>query len=160
MDEQTARCAETLARLIRMETVSSPDTSGNAKFHAFRELLKDVFPALFGLAEYTEFPDGFVLRWKGRDPSLQPDLYMNHHDVVEAGGEWRHGPFSGDIADGRLWGRVKPRNAVPEFLLSAVRLHHRVPPGLEQIVDQCFRFLLAHVGGYPVHHVFGIRQLE
>lgn len=105
MDEQTARCAETLARLIRMETVSGPDTSGNAKFHAFRELLKDMFPALFGLAEYTEFPDGFVLRWKGRDPSLQPDLYMNHHDVVEAGGEWRHDPFSGDIADGRLWGR-------------------------------------------------------
>ncbi|MBR3334391.1 MAG: M20/M25/M40 family metallo-hydrolase [Clostridia bacterium] len=105
MDEQTARCAESLARLIRLETVSGPDTSGDAKFHAFRELLKDMFPVLFEHAEYTEFTDGFVLRWQGQDPSAQPDLFMNHHDVVEAGGKWSHGPFSGEIADGRLWGR-------------------------------------------------------
>ena len=26
-------------------------------------------------------------------------------DVVEATGEWLHGPFSGDIADGKVWGR-------------------------------------------------------
>lgn len=105
IDEQTACCAESLARLIRLETVSGPDTSGDAKFHVFRELLKDMFPVLFELAEYTEFTDGFVLRWQGRDPSAQPDLFMNHHDVVEAGGGWSHGPFSGEIADGRLWGR-------------------------------------------------------
>ena len=64
-DEQTARYAESLARLIRLETVSGPDTSGDAKFHAFRELLKEMFPALFDRAEYTEFTDGFVLRWQG-----------------------------------------------------------------------------------------------
>lgn len=105
MDDQTLGYAESLARLIRLETVSGPDTSGAGKFHAFRELLKEIFPALFGCAEYTEFTDGFVLRWKGQDPSAQPDLFMNHHDVVEAGGAWQHGPFSGEIADGRLWGR-------------------------------------------------------
>ena len=30
---------------------------------------------------------------------------MNHHDVVEAQGEWKHEPFSGDIAEGKVWGR-------------------------------------------------------
>ena len=31
---------------------------------------------------------------------------MSHHDVVEAGGEWEHAPFSGDIDnEGRVWGR-------------------------------------------------------
>lgn len=104
-DEQTARYAESLARLIRLETVSGPDTSGDAKFHAFRELLKEMFPALFDRAEYTEFTDGFVLRWQGQDPAAQPDLFMNHHDVVEAGGEWTRDPFSGEIAEGRIWGR-------------------------------------------------------
>ena len=107
-DERTMRYAESLSRLIRMETVSGPETSGDVKFHAFRGLLKDTFPALFGHADYTEFTDGFVLRWPGLDAAAQPDLFMNHHDVVAAGGEWQHGPFSGDIAEGRLWG---PRSA-------------------------------------------------
>lgn len=30
---------------------------------------------------------------------------MNHHDVVEATGEWKYGPFSGVCAEGKLWGR-------------------------------------------------------
>ena len=30
---------------------------------------------------------------------------MNHHDVVEASGEWTHPAFSGAIADGKVWGR-------------------------------------------------------
>ena len=104
-EERAARYAENLARLIRLETVSGPDTSGDGKFHAFRETLKTVFPALFSNAEYTEFTDGFVLRWAGADASAKPVLFMNHHDVVEANGEWKHPPFSGEIAEGRLWGR-------------------------------------------------------
>lgn len=30
---------------------------------------------------------------------------MSHQDVVPAEGEWIHEPFSGDIADGKMWGR-------------------------------------------------------
>ena len=104
-DEQTLLYAESLAGLIRAETVSGSDTSGEAKFHAFRELLQETFPALFSRAEYTEFTDGFVLRWAGRNPSARPILFMNHHDVVEPGGNWRYEPFSGTIAENRLWGR-------------------------------------------------------
>ena len=55
---RTALYAESLSRLIRLETVSGPGTSGSKKFHAFRELLKDMFPTLFSHAEYTEFTDG------------------------------------------------------------------------------------------------------
>ena len=105
MDERTQHYAESLARLIRLETVSGPDTSGDAKFSAFRRLLRESFPDLFARAEYTDFTDSFALRWAGSDPGLEPDLFMNHHDVVEAGGAWRYPPFSGEIAEGRLWGR-------------------------------------------------------
>ena len=104
-DEQDLLYAESLAGLIRAETISGPDTSGETKFHAFRELLKETFPALFSRAEYTEFADGFVLRWAGRAPSAGPILFMNHHDVVEPNGNWRYEPFSGTIAENRLWGR-------------------------------------------------------
>lgn len=105
MDERTQQYAESLARLIRLETVSGPDTSGDEKFKAFRRLLQEMFPALFAQAQYTEFTDGFVLCWAGSDPALEPDLYMNHHDVVEARGAWEHAPFSGDIDDRCVWGR-------------------------------------------------------
>ena len=30
---------------------------------------------------------------------------MSHQDVVPAEGTWLHAPFSGDIADGKVWGR-------------------------------------------------------
>lgn len=30
---------------------------------------------------------------------------MSHQDVVPAEGEWKYPPFSGEIADGRVWGR-------------------------------------------------------
>ena len=34
-----------------------------------------------------------------------PIMLMHHHDVVEAPGNWQHPPFSGEIADGKVWGR-------------------------------------------------------
>ena len=34
-----------------------------------------------------------------------PILLMSHQDVVPAEGKWEHEPFSGDIADGKVWGR-------------------------------------------------------
>ena len=104
-DERTARYAQALGQMIRCETVSSPDSAGEEKFHSFRLMLPALFPALFGSGEYREFSNGFTLRWPGRNPEAKPVLFLNHHDVVEAAGEWRHPPFSGEIAEGRLWGR-------------------------------------------------------
>ncbi len=50
-----------------------------------------------------------LFTWKGTNPSLPPILLMAHMDVVPVvpGTEqlWTHQPFSGDIADGYVWGR-------------------------------------------------------
>jgi carboxypeptidase PM20D1 len=47
--------------------------------------------------------------WPGKDPKLAPILLMSHQDVVpvEPGTEkgWTHPAFSGDVADGFVWGR-------------------------------------------------------
>jgi carboxypeptidase PM20D1 len=47
--------------------------------------------------------------WEGRDTSLKPILISAHIDVVpvEPGTEddWDYPPFSGEIADGFIWGR-------------------------------------------------------
>ncbi len=55
----------------------------------------------------------------------RPHLAFNGHlDVVPPGPEarWRHGPFSGDIADGELWGRgaVDMKGGVAAFLAAAL----------------------------------------
>jgi acetylornithine deacetylase/succinyl-diaminopimelate desuccinylase-like protein len=47
----------------------------------------------------------FIARLKG-DGSAPPLLLMSHTDVVAVEAErWTHGPFSGDIADGFIYGR-------------------------------------------------------
>ncbi|MFD0853271.1 M20/M25/M40 family metallo-hydrolase, partial [Actinomadura adrarensis] len=47
-----------------------------------------------------------MARWAGRDPTRSGLLVHAHTDVVPAEpGDWRHHPFSGELADGCLWGR-------------------------------------------------------
>jgi carboxypeptidase PM20D1 len=50
-----------------------------------------------------------VYTWRGSDPALQPIILMAHQDVVPVTpgteGDWKHPPFSGEIADGAVWGR-------------------------------------------------------
>lgn len=98
------RYAQTLASMIRMETISRREGEPADKFHAFHALLRELFPNLFRKCFFEDFDGSFLLRWEGTTRE-EPILFMNHHDVVEAPGEWKHPPFSGTIADGKLWGR-------------------------------------------------------
>ena len=97
--------ARNLAALIRHETISVTGVDQLDKFHAFHDLLRATFPHIFAAVELEDFDGSLLLRWPGTDPSALPVCFMNHMDVVEAAGEWTHPPFSGEIADGRLWGR-------------------------------------------------------
>ena len=103
-EERTALYGQRLAALIRCETVSQENQTDKHKFYAFQEQLREMFPNLFGCCEYEDFDGSFLLRWKGRREE-NPVMLMNHHDVVEASGNWTYPPFSGTIADGKLWGR-------------------------------------------------------
>lgn len=96
--------AAELAELIRAETVSEAGRKNTEKYEAFHEKLFNMFPRLFAEAETEDFDGSLLIRWKGKS-GKEPILLMSHHDVVEAPGEWTHPPFSGDIADGKLWGR-------------------------------------------------------
>jgi carboxypeptidase PM20D1 len=78
-----------------------------AGLHAY---LEKSFPHVYAKLEHeTIGENNLVFTWKGSDPSLKPILLMGHQDVVpvEAGteGKWTRPPFSGDIADGFIWGR-------------------------------------------------------
>ena len=103
MNEAT-QYAEILSKMIQEETISSIENHSSRKFDQFREILKKLFPALYSICTVYNFRNGIVLRWAG-EGIKSPVLFMNHHDVVEASGKWKYEPFSGVIADNKLWGR-------------------------------------------------------
>lgn len=103
-DDRTEFYAQQLARLIRVETVSEENQTDKSKFYQFQELLRSMYPNLFACCRHEDFNGSMLLLWKGTD-SGKPVMLMNHQDVVEAPGSWKYPPFSGTIADGKLWGR-------------------------------------------------------
>ena len=68
------------------------------------EILREQFPKVHEKLEKTVIDGNLLYYWKGRKHD-KPLVLMSHQDVVPADGVWKHEPFSGDIADGKVWGR-------------------------------------------------------
>ncbi|MBL8966699.1 MAG: M20/M25/M40 family metallo-hydrolase, partial [Spirochaetaceae bacterium] len=99
-----------LAAAVRRATVSSFDAAAedDEAFAAFKRDLAHLFPRVHAALPKRELGErALVYEWKGSDPTLAPVILCAHFDVVPAddAAEWRHGPFSGDIAEGAVWGR-------------------------------------------------------
>ena len=103
--------AEHLAGAVRFATVSNADNSltDYTKFDAFHEYLKETYPLVHKhlTLEHTG-QAGLLYHWKGTGKSgAAPLLLMAHQDVVPEGDleKWTYPPYSGTIADGKIWGR-------------------------------------------------------
>ena len=92
-ENRAMQYAEILSKLIKVETISSRENKDITKFLGFHEVLRETYPNLFATAECENFDGSLLLKWKGTDSSLKPVLLMNHHDVVEAPGEWKYPPL-------------------------------------------------------------------
>ncbi len=107
LSNDTARMdvyAEKLSKMVQMETISDRADPDIAKFRAFHGLLEELFPQVFAACEKVEIDGNLLLKWPGKS-AKDPILLMSHMDVVEANGEWKYPPFSGAIAEGKVWGR-------------------------------------------------------
>jgi carboxypeptidase PM20D1 len=109
--ENDSLLAAHLAGAIRIPTVSMQD-SGPAlvPMRALHTYLAQSYPHTYTTLTHEIVPPANLLfKWAGSDSLLEPIVMMAHMDVVpvEAGSEsrWTHPPFSGDIADGFVWGR-------------------------------------------------------
>ncbi len=102
-NQRTQTYCETLAKMIRVRTISSENNP--EPFQEFHALLRDLFPHVFSTAKVEDFDGSLLLCWKGKQEGKDPLLLMSHHDVVEAPGDWKYPPFDGVIAEGKLWGR-------------------------------------------------------
>ncbi|HEV2785849.1 MAG TPA: M20/M25/M40 family metallo-hydrolase, partial [Solirubrobacteraceae bacterium] len=96
------RPAELLQRLIRFDTTNPPGGERPCvEWVASLLRAAGVEPKI--VARDPERPSLVArLRGTGSAPGL---LMQGHLDVVPAEGQWSHPPFSGEIADGYLWGR-------------------------------------------------------
>ena len=103
-DARAEEYARKLSRMVAVDTVSVPETEQREKFLGFHALLEELFPLVHERLEKTEIDGNLLFRWKGRNGE-KPLVLMSHQDVVPAEGEWTHAPFSGDLADGKVWGR-------------------------------------------------------
>ena len=102
--EREALCAEKLSKMVQVETVSRLGEEQREKFLCFHRRLEELFPLVHETLEKTEIDGNLLFFWKGQSAE-KPVVLMSHQDVVPAEGEWKHPPFSGDIAEGKVWGR-------------------------------------------------------
>ena len=108
IDEMAA--AERLSESVTFATVShSLDAAIDVPaFLGLHDFLVRAYPELHGALTREVISDYSLLyTWQGSQPSLQPILLMGHLDVVPVGeaSAWERPPFSGEIADGFVWGR-------------------------------------------------------
>ena len=100
MQEETA---DVLARLIRFNTVNPPGNERECQ-EWIAEYLRRAGLEVELLGAEADRPN-LVARLRSEEPG--PALgYLSHVDTVLADpGDWTHDPWSGDVADGFLWGR-------------------------------------------------------
>ncbi|MDR1735741.1 MAG: M20/M25/M40 family metallo-hydrolase [Oscillospiraceae bacterium] len=102
--------AESLAQAVSYQTVSHTNQmehGGYGEWIRLREFLKNRYPLVHSSMAW-EVVGGFSLiyRWAAAPAAeKEPILICAHMDVVPAGEGWTHAPFSGDIAEGFVWGR-------------------------------------------------------
>lgn len=103
--ERAVIYGDKLSKMLQVETISEPHQQDRSKFLEFHKVLEKEFPNVHSTCEKNVLNGSLLFKWKGTGEKA-PIMFMSHHDVVEAGGEWEHAPFSGDIdSEGRVWGR-------------------------------------------------------
>lgn len=101
--EREERIIRTLSDMIKIPTVSHKEITDNAA--EMIKYLQSRFPRLCDCGEWMDFSGGIMIRVKGSDGSLQPLCLMSHFDVAPVDGEWDREPFSGEVKDGKIYGR-------------------------------------------------------
>lgn len=94
--------------LIAIDTSNYGDHSGPGEREAAEYVAAKLDEVGLEATIYESHPkrSSVVARIEGTDPSRPPLLVQGHLDVVPADpADWTHHPFSGEVADGCVWGR-------------------------------------------------------
>jgi carboxypeptidase PM20D1 len=100
-----------LSEAIQLKTVVMQTPAENAaQFIALHALIARAFPRVQReLNKESIGEHSLLFTWQGKNDRLKPMLLMAHIDVVPVDptteSSWHHAPYSGEIADGYIWGR-------------------------------------------------------
>jgi len=109
IDQQES--AQRLGGALAIKTVSKANGPvAMDAFIAMHQYLENTFPLIHeNLRRETVNEYSLLYTWKGSNPELEPILLMAHMDVVPLANEsvqqWNYHPFSGEVAEGFIWGR-------------------------------------------------------
>lgn len=112
IDVDADAAVQRFAGAVRIPTISNErvEDTDTAAFLTLHQYFQDNYPLVHEhLTRETVADLSLLYTWEGSDPTLEPVVLMGHQDVVPVipGTEqdWTHAPFSGDVADGSVWGR-------------------------------------------------------
>ena len=96
-----------LSGMVRIPTVSGKGNEEDYRIGAYREYLAKEFPSVFSQASVMQVGEARLLKLAGSGENSRPVLFAGHMDVVpvQDPGVWKYPPFSGEIAEGTVWGR-------------------------------------------------------
>jgi len=119
-----------LRDLVRLDTSNPPGNERIAADYLSSALGRHGIDAIVREGKPTRA--NLIARIKGRDAAKPPLLLSSHTDVVPVETEgWSHPPFSGDLADGCVWGRgsidMKSKCAMDLALVTAIHRSGRMP---------------------------------
>lgn len=104
-EEDESRAVQRLSRMVQAPTVSPREGEDLAEFYKLHAVMAELFPHVWQTAEKTDLNGNLLFRWKGKDSS-RSILLMGHQDVVPAlEPDWTYPPYSGTVANGRVFGR-------------------------------------------------------
>ena len=107
--------AKRLQKMIQCKTVSNKERYDDTEFAKLRDVMVELFPLVHEKAKKLTFSDDcWIYCVEGKDTSRNIML-MSHHDVVKVEGEWKYDGFSGEIAEGKVWGRGTVDTKTPLF---------------------------------------------
>jgi carboxypeptidase PM20D1 len=105
------RAAKHLSAALQVPTVSNGHEPINLPvFQELHQMLEGSYPLVHQYLKREIISNATLLyTWEGTNPDLKPVLFAAHQDVVPAEEQtldaWTYPPFSGEIAEGFIWGR-------------------------------------------------------
>jgi carboxypeptidase PM20D1 len=104
--------AERLGRAVQFQTISNSEGEAvdRTAFLGLYRMLEGMFPHLHSSLKREYINEYSLLyTWPGKNLELDPVLLASHLDVVPVDpaslNEWAYPPFSGQVAEGFVWGR-------------------------------------------------------
>lgn len=95
-----------LSDAIKIKTISHDNNiMTDAIKTSFHNFLETRYPLVHQKMEKISMNGSLLFTLSGSNGDLNPVVFMGHYDVVPINGVWDHEPFSGDIANGAIYGR-------------------------------------------------------